>query len=314
MSGVAAAITGGAVIAGSYLSGQAAKSAAEKGAAGQVEAARIAADAARFTPYNITTALGGVRFGDQTADILYNPQLAAYRDKLFGLATSTLPEDIQQAEALAYEQQRRSAERLFNQQTAALGTGLFRTGRQGLNVFGAQPETRAFAAAMSDQELALRMAAQQEVANRVAQSTGLFQSGLGVENALLQPLEIGANLGGRAASAGAVQANALLQGGLSAAQLRTQGGMVGPALMANNLSNLATNPAFMRGVQGLFGQPASTASIYSLGYGQPQSLGYMGGAQGLNPAAAGSGWGYSPSTPSYDMGAVNYGLTSGSGY
>ncbi len=55
-------------------------------AAGSKEAAQIAAEAAKFRPYNVRTALGGVTFGDQSLNIDYDPALAAYRSQLFRAA------------------------------------------------------------------------------------------------------------------------------------------------------------------------------------------------------------------------------------
>lgn len=260
----AALIGGGAMLGSSIIGGRAASKAAQAGADAQLQSAQIAADAAKFRPYNITTALGGVSFGDQTADINYNPQLAAYRNRLFGLSTGMLPEDIRAAEEEEYRRLLEGSRGALEQQTAQLGTSLFRSGRQGLDIFGANPELKAFAAAQMDRELALRQAAEQQVANRIAQSTGLFTSGVGVEQAMLQPLEIGAQLGGRSAAAGAAQADALLRGGLSAAQMRTQGSLVGPSLFANNLSNLGNQYMQQQQQQQLFNQMmmARSPSIY----------------------------------------------------
>ena len=267
-SAVGSIIGGGLSLVGSVLGAKktasAAQSAASTGAAGQVEAAQIAADAAKFRPYNISTALGGVRFGDQTVDITYNPALAKYRERLFGLATSTLPEDIRAAEEEEYRRLVAGSRGALEQQTAALGTGLFRSGRQGLDIYGANPEMRAFAAAQMDRELALRQAAEQQVANRIAQSTGLFTSGTGVEQAMLQPLEIGAQLGGRSAAAGATQAQALLQGNINAANLRMQGDLVGPTMRYNTIADLIRNPQIQSGIGGLFGniQQRMSPTIY----------------------------------------------------
>jgi len=267
---------------------------ADQAAAAQTEAGRIqlqiareAAEGAKFKPYNITTALGGVRFGDQTADITYDPKLAAYRDRLFGLAASELPEDLAAARAAEYERLVAGSRGALEQQTAALGTGLFRTGRQGLDIYGANPEMRAFAAGLSDRELALRQAAEQQIAGRIAQSTGLFTSGLGVENALMQPLEIGANLGGRQAQAGAAAGQLLGQGGqlygqsLQASALTQQrGGDAASAQLTGFMNQMlgAALGSFGGGGGGLFGggssgggyfggispRPSAPASIYSI--------------------------------------------------
>ena len=245
--------------------------AADVGAAGAAEAARIAADAAKFRPYNITTALGGVRFGDQTANINYNPELAAYRDRLFGLARSTIPMDIRAAEEDEYRRLVEGSRGALEQQTAALGTGLFRTGRQGLDIFGANPEMRAFAAGLSDRELALRQAAEQQIANRIAQSTGLFTSGVGVEQAMLQPLEIGAQLGGRSAAAGAVAADALLKGNLAATQARSQGilqsGLMSAQSQQGMFSALPTWKQFTT-----LNPPSQAAPIYTATPQTPASI------------------------------------------
>lgn len=277
----AALIGGGAILGSSYLSSKSAERSANAAAAGmqaqgqaQIEAARIAADAAKFRPYNISTALGGVRFGDQTVDITYNPALAKYRERLFGLATSTLPEDIRAAEEEEYRRLVAGSRGALEQQTAALGSGLFRSGRQGLDIYGANPELRAFAAAQMDRELALRQAAEQQIANRIAQSTGLFTSGVGVEQAMLQPLDIGAQLGGRQAQAGAAAGQLITQGAANAANLygnaanlRMQGGLVGPTMMGNTIADLARNPQFTQGIQGLFGniQQRMSPTIYGSG-------------------------------------------------
>lgn len=181
---------------------------------------RQASELAKFKPYNVTTALGGVNFGDRTVDINYNPQLAAYRDRLFGLAGAVLPEDVAAAEEAAYQRAVAASRGALEQQTAQLGTGLLRSGRQGLEIFGAQPELRAFSAGLMDRELALREAARQEVMNRIAQSTGLATSGFGVEQSLMAPLTIGSDLGGRSAQAGA-NAASLLSG---AARVQQQAG------------------------------------------------------------------------------------------
>lgn len=262
---IGSVIGGGLSLVGGLLGGRSAERAADTGAAGQIRAAEIGAEAARFKPYNITTALGGVRFGDQTADITYNPALARYRDQLFGLAGSTLPEDIRAAEEAEYRRLLEGSRGALEQQTAALGQGLFRSGRQGLDIYGANPEMRAFASGLMDRELALRSAAEQQVANRIAQSTGLFTSGVGVENALLQPLDLGAQLGGRAAQAGATVGQLLGQGMSNAATLRMQGDIMGSSLRYNTLNDLLGNRQIQQGISGLFNRQPSIYNTYGQG-------------------------------------------------
>lgn len=240
---------------------------ADRAAAAQARAARDAAEMARFKPYNISSALGSVRFGDQTVDINYNPALARYRDALFGLAATGLPQDLRAAEEEEYQRLLAGSRGALEQQTAQLGQGLFRSGRQGLDIYGANPETRAFAASLMDRELALRQAAEAQIANRIAQSTGLFSSGAGVEATLMQPLELGANLGGRAAQAGA-QAGQLLSQGLQASALTQQRGGDAASAQLTGFMNQALNAAIgSMGGSGGFGgfrmPNFGTASIYN---------------------------------------------------
>lgn len=258
-------IGGGLSLVGGLLGGKSTERAASTGAAGQVQAAQIAAESARFKPYNITTALGGVRFGDQTADITYNPALARYRDQLFGLAGSELPADLEAARAAEYDRLVSGSRRALEEQTAALGSGLFRSGRQGFDIYGANPEMRAFASGLMDRELALRQSVDQQIANRIAQSTGLFTSGVGVEQALMAPLDIGAQLGGRQAQAGAVAGQLLGTGLSNAARTQMQGDIMGSSLRYNALNDLLGNRQIQQGIQGLFTRQPSIYNTYGQG-------------------------------------------------
>jgi hypothetical protein len=218
---------------------------------------RAASELAKFKPYNITTALGGVRFGPQTVDINYNPELAAYRDRLFGLAGTLLPQDIDAAKEAEYRRLVEGSRGALEQQTAQLGTGLFRTGRQGLDIYGANPETRAFASALMDRELAMRQAVDQQIANRIAQSTGAFTSGFGVEQAMLAPIDIGAGLGTRSAQAGANAAQ-LLSG---AARTQQQAGDTASAQLTGFMNQM------LNAAIGSFGGGGSMSSLFGGGGG-----------------------------------------------
>jgi hypothetical protein len=93
-----------------------------------------------------------------------------------------------------------------------------------------------------------------------------------------QPLDIGAQLGGRAATAGANSGQSLLMGGLSAARTQ-QAGQYNPMTAA--LMGLGSNPAFGQGVAKLFGgssselpyTPASLAPDFAAYYGRQSSFG-----------------------------------------
>jgi hypothetical protein len=173
-------------------------------------------------------------------------------------------------------------------QYAQLQNQLFQTGRGGLAVGGtgtrpgggaglaaANPEMEAYYNALAQQDAQLAAQAQQEGQRQLAFGTGLFGQGAGLlggyesgvtgalnpfttalggvstlESLGMQPLDIGAQLGGRAATAGASAGQSLLQGGLSAART-TQAAAFDPWAAA--LSGLGSNPVFGQGVAKLFG-------------------------------------------------------------
>ena len=86
--------------AGSLVQGQATKSAANTAAAAQLEAARIAADAAKFRPVGVTTRYGASNFQfSPTGDIVgagyeVSPELRAYQDQLRGLTGQQLQQGL----------------------------------------------------------------------------------------------------------------------------------------------------------------------------------------------------------------------------
>jgi hypothetical protein len=83
-------------LAGGYLQGRAAQDAAATSAQAQIEAARIAADAAKFRPVGITTNFGASQFGyDQNGNLIsagysLNPQLKAQQNQLMGMTGNLL--------------------------------------------------------------------------------------------------------------------------------------------------------------------------------------------------------------------------------
>jgi len=93
----AALVLGGANIVGGVMAGDAAKSAANTSAQAQLEAARIAADAARFRPIGTTTRFGSSQFGfDPTGQLTsagytVSPELQQYQDQsISGSVTSPI--------------------------------------------------------------------------------------------------------------------------------------------------------------------------------------------------------------------------------
>jgi hypothetical protein len=308
MSGVTAAvIAGGAAIGGSYLAGKSAEKAAEKSAAAQRDAARIAADEARFRPVGISTRFGTSQFGFDPKGRLesagYTPsaEIRALQDRLsalygtslgqaeaaqaagvplgaagqglFGLGQQYLATTPEQARQQYIAEQQALLDPIRQQEEQRLASSVFGRGRAGLNI-GAQgqPELAALANARRTQDLQLAAEADRAAQQRIGFGAGLFGTGAGLigtqyglqtqalapfqqqfgtqqllEQAALQPLDIGAQLGGRTASAGANVGQSLLTGGLGAAQTQLQGSLVGPSLMAQNISGFGQQ--YLRGQQ-----------------------------------------------------------------
>jgi hypothetical protein len=171
-----------------------------------------------------------------------------------------------------------------------LGSSVFGRGRAGLSVGDmGQPELFALASARRGQDLQLAAQAEQAAQQRAGFGAGLFGTGAGLlgtqyglqtqalapfqtqfgtaqslEQAALQPLELGANLGGRAVNTAG--ASALLQGGLGAAQTQLQGALVGPSLLANNAASFGQQYLQGQQQQNLFNQlmgPSSPAGLQS---------------------------------------------------
>jgi len=95
MSGVATAVVAGTVVGG-YLQGQASKSAANTSADAQRYAADQAAEAAKFTPYSVTTGFGSSNFGtdvngNPTAGYTLSPEMQAIRDRTISQANAYDP-------------------------------------------------------------------------------------------------------------------------------------------------------------------------------------------------------------------------------
>jgi hypothetical protein len=355
----AALIGGGASLLGGFLGGSSQKKAAQISANAQLEAARIAADAARFRPVGVTTRFGQSQFQfDPSGNLAgagyqIDPRLAAYQDRLQALSEQRLGEAEMAGEA--YAPLRQAGQQLFQlggqymaetpeqvaerymarqmdllapsreRQYAQLQNQLFQTGRGGLAVGGtgmrpgggaglgaANPEMEAYYNALAQQDAQLAAQAQQAGQQQVAFGTGLFGQGAGLlggyesgvtgalnpfttalggvstlESLGMQPLDIGAQLGGRSAQAGANVGQSLLQGGLSAA--RTTQAAAGYDPMSAALMGLGSNPALGQAVgqvydwtKGLFGGGSAPAS--ALPYASQQGIGGAGGVPYMLPS------------------------------
>jgi hypothetical protein len=331
------------------------EAAANTSAAAQREAARLAAEAARFRPVGITTRYGSSNFKFDKKGYLtgagykVSPELKAYQDRLsrltggaltqaeqaqqqyqplsqaatglFGLGQQYLAQSPEQVAAQYMSRQQDLLAPSRERQMAQLQNQLFQQGRGGLSVgatgerpsgaagLGATtPELEAYYNAIAQQDAQLAANAQQAGQQNVAFGAGLFGTGanmlgqyqagqvgalspftsyLGagstIESLGQQPLDIGAQLGGRAATAGANVGQSLLQGGLAAARTQQSGAGFSPT--AGLLQGLANSPRLQTGFENLFS-----------GFGQPSG---MTGAQ--NDLLAAQGQYYrQPSTFSYD--------------
>jgi len=205
----------------------------------------------------------------------------------------------QQQDLLAPSRERQMAQlqnQLFQQGRSGLSvgaTGMRPSGAAGLGA--TTPELEAYYNAMAQQDAQLAAQAQQAGQQNVAFGAGLFGTGAGmlgqyqagqvgalspfsaylgagqtIESLGQQPLDIGAQLGGRAATAGANVGQSLLQGGLAAA--RTQQSGAGFSPMAGLYSGLANSPRLQSGFESLFGGGIGGAGGSGLSQNQIDAL------------------------------------------
>jgi hypothetical protein len=231
--------------------------------------------------------------------------------QLFQLGSQYMAQTPEQVAQKYMQQQLDLLSPSRERQYAQLQNQLFQTGRGGLSVGAtgtrpgggeglgaANPEMEAYYNALAQQDAQLAAQAQQEGQRQLAFGTGLFGQGAGLlggyesgvtgalnpfttalggvstlESLGMQPLDIGAQLGGRAATAGANAGQSLLQGGLLAAQT-VQNAQFDPWAAA--LSGLGSNPAFGQGIANLFGGRQLTPADYSnLAQWQTSQQGYL---------------------------------------
>ena len=333
----------GASVVGGYLQGESARKAANTSAQAQLEAARIAADAAKFRPVGVTTRYGGsnFQFDDQgnlvRAGYNVSPELQAYQNQLQGLTGQQLQQGLmapqqyeplqgaagglfslgqqylsqspQEAAQKYIEQQQNLLAPSRERQYAQLQNQLFNTGRGGLSVgatglrpsgsqgLGASnPELEAYYNAMAQQDAQLAAQAQAAGQQQTAFGAGLFgtgsqllgqyqagqvgalspfQTSLGLGGAIeqmgQQGLQIGSELGGRSANAGANVGQSLLRGGLSAAQTAQAGNAYNP--LANVLQGVGTNPYVYDYLRGMGGTQSQFTPQQFQNY-QAQQYGY----------------------------------------
>jgi hypothetical protein len=265
---------------------------------------------------------GGALGQAEMAQQQYQP-LSQAATGLFGLGQQYLAQSPEEVAAQYMSRQQDLLAPSRERQMAQLQNQLFQQGRGGLSVgatgerpsgaagLGATtPEMEAYYNAIAQQDAQLAAQAQQAGQQNVAFGAGLFGTGanmlgqyqagqvgalspftayLGagstIEQLGQQPLDIGAQLGGRAATAGANVGQSLLQGGLAAARTQQSGAGFSPT--AGLLQGLANSPRLQTGFENLyndytmnrniegalpqsanpFGNPMSAADMDRMSYG-----------------------------------------------
>jgi hypothetical protein len=177
------------------------------------------------------------------------------------------------------------------QALAGIRNRLFQTGRSGLatgateagGMAATNPELAAYYNALARQNLQLAAGAENAAQQRIGFGQGLLssaysplQTNVGLQAQLEQlaqsPLDIGAQLGGRAATAGANVGNTLLQGGLGAARTMQQANQFSP--FGSAISGAASNPQVQQALRGLF---SSGNTVTNLGDTSALDYAYGGG-------------------------------------
>jgi hypothetical protein len=229
-------------------------------------------------------ALSGQRLSEaEQADQRYAGFVPASQ-QLFGLGSQYMAQSPEDVAARYMQKQQDLLAPGRERQYAQLQNQLFQTGRGGLSVGAtglrpgggeglraANPEMEAYYNALAQQDSALAAQAEQEGRNQVQFGTGLYGAGANLlnmrESALAsslnpftttlggastieslgqQPLDIGAQLGGKSATAGANVGQSLLTGGIGAAKTMQAANSYSP--FGTALQGLANNPQVATGL------------------------------------------------------------------
>ena len=232
-------------LAGNVASALITRNAMKDSAAANQAAAEQAAAAAEFKPWAVTTGYGTSFFdkdknqagytmdpvmkafqeslyqgaGNFMGQISADPQVAAqqYMDRQMGLL-----QGARGAEDIAMRQQQLNQGRIgLGLSGAAMGAGA------GTGYVNPEQYQRDLARAMADQQMAAAAQeyGQAQTDRAISRGTGLLSTGMGIEEAALKPLTLGADIGNRQATAGNAQAGYLMQGGQAAANANLAAGM-----------------------------------------------------------------------------------------
>lgn len=278
----------------------------------QLQTAQAAADAAKFRPVGITTNFGSSNFQFDPSGYLrgatyaLSPELQAQQQQIMAGARTNLS-DAQQLSALGrsyisanpqdvaqkwLSQQNALLQPSREQQRAQIQNSLFNTGRGGVSVAqggglgAANPEMQAYYNAIAQQDAQNALQAQQYGQQQLTFGQGLltsayapYSNALGLASTVEQlgqsPLDIGAQLGGRTATAGANVGQSLMSGAQNAANLQVGAAKTLQAAnsyspLGSAISGLSSNPAFTNALGQYFGNQQ---------YNQPQPGQYTPGSQ-----------------------------------
>lgn len=320
----AAAFVGASIYSANKQAG-AASDAAAMSAQAQLEAARIAAEAQAFRPVGITSRFGTSNFtmdGNKLTGASYtaSPEIQAYQNwlssqapdaamaskRLLSLGQGYIGEDPE-AIRQRYIAQQQALLAPENEKTlAGIRNNLFQTGRAGLatgattagDLAATNPEMAAYYNSIAKQNAALAAGAEQAAQQQVTYGQGLLsnayaplQTNIGLQAELeklaMTPLQVGAELGGRSATAGANVGQSLLAGGMGAARTMQAANSYSPT--AATITGLTSNPYLM---YNLFNRPQQPATPASTPNPYANTWGYNTGGAGYGYEGDTSGLSY----------------------
>lgn len=295
-NGLSALLSTGLNAAGGYLSSQQAADAAKTAADAQIQAAKIAADAAKFRPVGVTTNFGSSNFGFDangnlnSAGYTLSPQLQAQQNQLMATAPSLLNQFTN-----------------AQQTTAPMGQAANSMMSLGNQYLATSPQAQA-AKYMAEQQALLEPTNQRSLADlratlqaqgRLGVATGATTDGMRAANPELEAYYNALNMQNRNLAASATQ------GGMDYAKFGS--GLVGSggdmlngmyATQANAYTPYNTALSGAQTLEGL-GQNAltmgmnmgSTATAANASSGGLLAQGMNNAAQTMQPANAQSNWG-----------------------
>ena len=293
--------------------------AAQTSANAQLQAAQMAADAAKFRPVGITSRFGTSQFGfnpsgDLTsAGYTLSPELQGYQNllsqatkesigdtqRLLNLGKGYIGESpeavrqryISQQNALLAPQQEQQLAKLRNQEFQRGRSGLATGATEAGGLMATNPELAAYYNSLANQQRQIAAGADQAAQQQLTFGTGLlssayspFQTALGlqgtVENLGQNALTLGSELGGRSLQGSATAANALFQGGTNAAR---------------TLQSAQSQSPFAAGMYGFSQSPFGRSidkSIIDFGKGLfgGNSISNIGDTSAYDYAYGGGGW------------------------